>query len=841
MPFAVKLSSFELTTEILPRESLEKIFCQGKMKAREASLMRGIPDDRNIVEKYFKLSKQHFYNEPIDKELPAIDYEKESRLAYSIDFRRIFSSHFYQAPELLPPKNESRHKFVLPTIRSDIFSLGLLLWETLNHCIPFVIFNYDELANAYKKREANLPLLDKSCVAFMDIFNRCLHRNVEERLSDVHQLIEMLNLVNVANEDEKYAYKNIAEDVKYYEKLPEKVYFKSDETDPQKRAENAISTENLLNTRIKSFSESIKSSEMEANIVSDSQQPGILQDDAIVRIREQIQSQQVSGPKKPTRMKEDTGCEVNSLELSKRSDSTMFQSFFDLNRLTTPKVDKNGIYERTSTLKKRAKIVRNTKKSVKGLFDNNYDKMNSELNQIVQPDFLSEIRQEMNERNQELGSFARSPMKNDQSDVSRSSDDIRLAYALPKTPNMKRSESDNVATNEDYEFEMQSNKLPRTPIARQNKIRRNAWLSESKKPSGGQISDENFKPNKSSSDISATKKNFNVSIKIHRNEIDKNSSKEIASPSTPSTLTKINNAEIKSPKNKVDLNKKYYPMMPEMLSDVIRNKREKSFVLTSCESSPHDQKSKAILIEPTRSVKETVKFIEANFSPKVYQRSLDQSPKTPKLSNEETQTEKFFIPQLRGISDENDGKDDEARECMTKASKSIQKLSEIMSNNAEKFPQIRQAQVTVNLQQITHRASDIGQLKQFQDQNRHSICNSAELIKRFQMHIKSGTNSLEHFQKNDDVSASCSSLVTKTNDKTVANQQAGKCGKYFCRNCGFTMLPAELLQKLQGSGRLSLASSLAHSLQSITKGGEDGSTTVQRCPTITVSLAKILH
>jgi hypothetical protein len=830
----VKLSSFELTTEILPRQSIEKIYRQKNIKEGEMSLMRLIPEETDLAEKYYKMSKHHFYNELTAKEFPAVDYEKESaRLAYLIDFRRIFTTHFYQAPELLPSKNDFTYKFVLPTIRSDVFSLGLLLWEILNHCIPFVIYNYDELSTAYNKNEANLPLLDKSCISFMEIFNRCLHRNADERFSDVYKLIDMLNMADISSESEKVPYKNIT-DKKYYEKTPQKIYFNSGEKDLQKRAENAITAEKISNLKsTKSFSESIKSSELEAHVVSFSQQPEILNDNPVHRIKKSLEN---SAPKKPLRMKEDS---PGMLEMSKRSD--LFKSFFDLNRLETPKIDKNGIYgERTSTLKKRTKVDPVGKKSVKGLFDDNFDKMNSELEQITQNDFLDEIKQEMNERNREMSSFLNCGIHHHSiGDVSRSTDDIRKTLKSLKSP-MKRSESDNIAGNESQLVDSDC-RLPKTPIARQNRIRRNVWLSDSKKPSGGKISDsENFKPNKTVSEMSAPTKNYNVSIKIHRNDLDKD--EENSSP-----LTKINNGDLNSSKYNVDINKKYYPMMPEMLCDVIR-KRDKSMTnsiieVDKVESEIKENKS---FKAPIRSVRDAV--IEATFtpnlqqSPKAKRTLLIESSPNPKIAHEETQTEKFFLPQLREKVIDDEKNNDEAKECMTKASQSIQKLSEIISTTSDNFPQIRQAQVTVNVQQITHRPSDIGQLKKFQEQNRHSICNSAELIKRWQMQIKTQTNSksLCNVNKNDVVSASCSSLVAKSNDHISANnlqqqQQSGKCCKYFCRNCGFTMLPVEILQKMQSTGRLSVASSL----QSI-KGNEDGSQTLTKlrcCPKISVSLS----
>jgi serine/threonine protein kinase len=144
-PFAVKLSSFELTTEILPRESLSKIYHPLVVSDEDKNLMMTAPAEAALAEKYYKLSKQHFFNRT---SLPNFrnaqdEDDPDSRLPYSVAFRRMFSMHFYQPPELLIPSYDGKLKYVLPTTRSDIFSLALLLWESLNHCVPFVVFNHD--------------------------------------------------------------------------------------------------------------------------------------------------------------------------------------------------------------------------------------------------------------------------------------------------------------------------------------------------------------------------------------------------------------------------------------------------------------------------------------------------------------------------------------------------------------------------------------------------------------------------------------------------------------------------------------------------------------------------
>lgn len=923
---AVKLGSFELTTEIMPRESLGKIFHPTHIEDYE-NLMLNEPADAVIAEKYFKLSKQHFYNRTSMPTLKNTDSDDENdyRLPYSVAYRRMFSMHYYQPPELLIPSNDANFKYVLPTTRSDTYALALLLWESLNHCVPFVVYSHDELTLAFKKDDAKLPMLNKSSSAFMEILDACLRVNSDERLSDAFKFIELLDEMQRAGDGKKpqkfpiipepiYSHKMLETKKNYLnakmsEKVPEKIYFtKSENFDLQRRNENAITSENLHQLGMKEspkFSESAKSSEIEAHIVSFNQQPGILRDGALDRIRKTVEEQRVIAPKKPFRKRDDP---PETFEVSRRSvtDSTMYQSFFDFDRLHTPKIDKNVIYERTSTVKKRLKDNdRNQKKSIKGLFENPppkdknavFDKMNSELNKIKRHDFMDEIVQELTDRQQSgkdefgLSSFLNCGMANTLHDQSRSVEELPVAKPV-EAQKIRRSESENVGDLSSYKFSIDDSPLPKTPIARQNKIRRNAWLSDSKKPSGGRISDYGAKVNKSAGNdlnvvnnspitANSSRKHYNVSIKFHQNDLnvtpkfkDQNDSsvniKMYSPQGQTSSLVKVNNA---------DLNKKYYPMMPEMLSDVIQNKRDRSGFLqvSQCEGGhfelrrqEREEVDEKVIVPVRTSVREVIKFIESNFngnkdaldggtSPgRLHQRSPSEDKfttptRSSRMMHEETQTEEFFTPS----NDFAQFEADRANDCFLQASESIQRLNDNLQNPgpqimpsiinkrlenvANQTPNKITTKVTVNLKKISRRSSDLANLKQVQEQSRHSISNNAELIKRIQMHFKS--KQLPIAEKNASFSASCSSLVPR--DKRTELATPGKCQKYFCRNCGFTMLPTEVLQKIQSSGRISIASSLAEGLQSIeglpSIGGSQSMAALRKCHPISVSSTDPLH
>jgi hypothetical protein len=99
--------------------------------------------------------------------------------------------------------------------------------------------------------------------------------------------------------------------------------------------------------------------------------------------------------------------------------------------------------------------------------------------------------------------------------------------------------------------------------------------------------------------------------------------------------------------------------------------------------------------------------------------------------------------------------------------------------------------VTVNFKKISRRSSDVGLdltkkqqlLKQIAcdgDPTRHSICSSNEFLQRISSHLKS-----------EEEGASGQALVAaERNSELTGSLRA----KYFCRNCGFTMIPDRLQQ-----------------------------------------------
>ena len=139
------------------------------------------------------------------------------------------------------------------------------------------------------------------------------------------------------------------------------------------------------------------------------------------------------------------------------------------------------------------------------MFDKNHEKMNSQLDDIqCKNDFMQEIVSALKERqNNDVSMFLNQGMAtNSLHDHSRSfealpvatNDELPMTSAKKPSP-MKRSESDF-----NYNFAVDDFSLPNTPIARQNKLRRNAWLSEGRATNLNRVSE----------DISKRAINFNV-------------------------------------------------------------------------------------------------------------------------------------------------------------------------------------------------------------------------------------------------------------------------------------------------------------------------------------------
>lgn len=200
-PWCVKLSSFELTTEVDFADTRIEILIKYRNQLPSiisncANLPKYSDVDQNVPlkEQYKQMSKllpilkcspntQHKYLSMISK-----------HLIYDTNYRQHLSLHNFQAPELLTTKRQ----FVFPTIKADVYSLCLVLWEMLNKCVPFVVYSKLDLERMISSNKLKLPFFERErCEPFMSIFSVGLAVNPENRVIDVHQLITRLEDVKL--------------------------------------------------------------------------------------------------------------------------------------------------------------------------------------------------------------------------------------------------------------------------------------------------------------------------------------------------------------------------------------------------------------------------------------------------------------------------------------------------------------------------------------------------------------------------------------------------------------------------------------------------------------------
>lgn len=161
--FCVKLSSFELATEKADPKLINEI--QEIYTEQSCSISNDIKDiseyilrlrnqQKNIRDKYRYQTQEKCRIRIYDNDDHPIDLSKIQRkhLSYYTMYRRKFSLHYYQAPEIL----KSQDLFVFPTFAADVYSLSLLLWEITNNCIPYVIYNEFELEKLYSTQKVQL-------------------------------------------------------------------------------------------------------------------------------------------------------------------------------------------------------------------------------------------------------------------------------------------------------------------------------------------------------------------------------------------------------------------------------------------------------------------------------------------------------------------------------------------------------------------------------------------------------------------------------------------------------------------------------------------------------------
>lgn len=295
-------------------------------------------------------------------------------------------------------------------------------------------------------------------------------------------------------------------------------------------------------------------------------------------------------------------------------------------------------YERTSTLKKKKKISKtnalNNKISVKNLFnskseDHAYDKLNKELDQIS-----DNIKFSKNDFFKEINDFHDTPIK-------VKTNEYEICNPIETTPKvnsptimnniMKSTSYSCPANNSSYSFSIGNFALPETPIARKNKIRRNAWLSD-------------HKTLVSNPDSPNEKKKLNVSIKVVQNE----------SPEQPK-FDYVNAFSNLSTDISKCLSEKFRDLLPEFTDKILKelDSSRKTEDKTS-EKNAEEKVDKPIFITPSpKQLKPPPRFTMSDV--------VDEAMKRQKLRQSKTEFHKVNRNLANNPTNANVTEDDEIR------------------------------------------------------------------------------------------------------------------------------------------------------------------------------------
>lgn len=455
-----------------------------------------------------------------------------AHLPYHLNYRRHLSQYNYQPLELLGASVELPNiPFVFPTVAADVYGCTLLLWEMLNRCVPYAVHDAAELQQLLEKRQAYLPIFEpERCRRFVDLFTLGLEIDVRKRQLQMDQFLERLNMIRVELRDESTVYANA-----------------SAATPPTTTARQSTGAS--------------------PSLPRDKPLPPIPLTAAQIQ---QLQSQS------PVTLTKDG------------KNATMYKSLLEFNKFLLLG-SSNG--ERTSTLKKKKKSKREAAVDVvtpKELFAPAKQATEIDNNDIIGPVIVRESKlptkcQINHEKTKFLDrlllpdksirlepkSTSAQPLLDTFKTVGNFLDDT--PPTPPSNPNRSKMRHKDLiksapppptsaASSSSYRFSIGDFTLPQTPIARSNKIRRNAWLSDQ------QISVDDDVETKNKTDHSANSTNcnkrVNVSIKIVHNKVS-----PVASSKEPKA-------------------QKTTPVRPEEIPDLLTNDAAPPIYFDQCPLTP---------------------------------------------------------------------------------------------------------------------------------------------------------------------------------------------------------------------------------------------------------------
>lgn len=495
----VKLTSFELA---VPFKS--DVQAEVEFKSHESS--KSVPLSRSNskrspkqslsseqkIERYKQLTNQHMSGEQRLESTYAVPFIREistKYFPYCTEYRRKLTIFNYQAPELL----SNGEPFVFPTKQSDTYALTLLLWELLNKCIPFVIYDEMKLNELLKSNYPlkYLPIVEEErCQRFHEIFERGLKREPETRI-DLAKMIRKLKAI---------------------------------ETEISRGNENDHGTVKCCCLKSQKTSQRKHFTHEPNNALKDDTTP----DKSINKHVTSITSPPIAA------------LSTNSVEKNMSPLNNVHRSILDFNRLLSPRRDTNDdTILRTSTLKKKKQKVgptKSDKRNVRDLFGDdaptdgkhNESKAVPIMAQDSEP--LSSGRPS-NEFNNAIFQSAISKdleiTRVDEADVSMKENrpaNKRIEQPFgPKEPTSEVVDVKASSSNNSYRFIIDDYELPQELIARNNKIQRCTWLSSNLvNDSQLQTKHDDALPILNESNDSSKKMNVNIKI-VHKQLTPSNS------------------------------------------------------------------------------------------------------------------------------------------------------------------------------------------------------------------------------------------------------------------------------------------------------------------------------
>ncbi|XP_065079589.1 uncharacterized protein LOC135702475 [Ochlerotatus camptorhynchus] len=511
-PYTAKLTSFELTTEASDtiRKEIENRYgstssSRNSMTSSQNEELKKITtysrliknDEQFLRDKYRKLSKEISDNRKGQigsiGDNSAYDCRASRYLPYCKEYREKFSLFYYVAPELLVPKSN----FVFPTKSTDVYSLTLLLWEILNGYVPFVVYSRQELEKLQVSANLQLPMFEKErCDRFRHVFETGL-ADLSGRQISVTDILDALDCILLEQGLDKTTHMNgFSED--YEDQMNSSEIRKKNEL-------NDIRKQNVPEKTDKIYFQSNN------GCVNVENNKKMSRESTLVDIDEPVPERTKQQPKKPARkinkvkMQKDSSGDPKSTKKSPLSsglsNSAIYQTIFDFNnKFLSPRSSKQVIYERTSTVKKPKSSLRLNKVAAKELFEpiNSFDKTDSTQKRssgdskenttlrVQAPEVIGPLEVYTKESPAKLNintgkeKFLKEMYVDKTPECVRTNEiqPVETSKSCDSSPGTKRKNYSRLSNS--LRFTIGDFTLPDTPIARKNKIRKHAWLSDQK-------------------------------------------------------------------------------------------------------------------------------------------------------------------------------------------------------------------------------------------------------------------------------------------------------------------------------------------------------------------------